>query len=186
MWPDFTGKECEDSELVSHLMNCKEGKVAISPFVCLSGNSDGDLLQPNTPNHVSGNGVYTLKKNWMHASMLFRKSSNFPNWKKKSRCMNRNIQKMVLLRPIWFQFFSVDMRDPPPLYSIPKYHHFSSVFVVWRKFVVKRAHITILRPSWFCYKCYKSHMYSGSLMSKMVYKELDTLGICWIIHWMLE
>ncbi|XP_059230191.1 probable ATP-dependent RNA helicase DDX60 isoform X2 [Mustela nigripes] len=49
---DFTGKECEDSELVSHLMNCKEGKVAISPFVCLSGNSDGDLLQPNTPNHV--------------------------------------------------------------------------------------------------------------------------------------
>lgn len=61
LWPDFTGKECEDSELVSHLMNCKEGRVAISPFVCLSGNSDADLLQPNTPNHVSGNGVYTLK-----------------------------------------------------------------------------------------------------------------------------
>ncbi|XP_008683839.2 probable ATP-dependent RNA helicase DDX60 isoform X1 [Ursus maritimus] len=49
---NFTGKECEDSELVSHLMNCKEGRVAISPFVCLSGNSDGDLLQPNTPNHA--------------------------------------------------------------------------------------------------------------------------------------
>ncbi|XP_058406303.1 probable ATP-dependent RNA helicase DDX60 [Diceros bicornis minor] len=49
---DFTGKECEDSQLVSHLMNCKEGRVAISPFVCLSGNSDGDLLQPATPNHV--------------------------------------------------------------------------------------------------------------------------------------
>eukprot|EP00071_Canis_lupus_P023777 XP_013975221.1 probable ATP-dependent RNA helicase DDX60 [Canis lupus familiaris] len=49
---NFTGKECEDSELVSHLMSCKEGRVAISPFVCLSGNSDSDLLQPNTPNHV--------------------------------------------------------------------------------------------------------------------------------------
>ncbi|XP_029794930.1 probable ATP-dependent RNA helicase DDX60 isoform X2 [Suricata suricatta] len=48
----FAGKECEDSQLVSHLMNCKEGRVAISPFVCLSGNSDGDLLQPNIPNHV--------------------------------------------------------------------------------------------------------------------------------------
>jgi len=55
---NFTGKECEGSELVSHLMNCKEGRAAISPFVCLSGNSDGDLLLPNTPNHVSGNGVY--------------------------------------------------------------------------------------------------------------------------------
>ncbi|XP_064441326.1 probable ATP-dependent RNA helicase DDX60 isoform X3 [Mirounga angustirostris] len=49
---NFTGKECEGSELVSHLMNCKEGRAAISPFVCLSGNSDGDLLLPNTPNHV--------------------------------------------------------------------------------------------------------------------------------------
>ncbi|XP_039732062.1 putative ATP-dependent RNA helicase DDX60 [Pteropus medius] len=48
----FTGKEYEDSQLVSHLMSCKEGKVAISPFVCLSGNSDSDLLQPKTPNHV--------------------------------------------------------------------------------------------------------------------------------------
>ncbi|XP_014390709.1 PREDICTED: probable ATP-dependent RNA helicase DDX60 isoform X3 [Myotis brandtii] len=49
---NFTGKECEDSQLVSHLMSCKEGRVAISPFVCLSGNSDGDLLQPATPSHV--------------------------------------------------------------------------------------------------------------------------------------
>ncbi|ELK37298.1 Putative ATP-dependent RNA helicase DDX60, partial [Myotis davidii] len=49
---NFTGKECEDSQLVSHLMSCKEGRVAISPFVCLSGNSDCDLLQPATPSHV--------------------------------------------------------------------------------------------------------------------------------------
>ncbi|XP_045058537.2 probable ATP-dependent RNA helicase DDX60 isoform X2 [Desmodus rotundus] len=49
---NFMGKECEDSQLVSHLMSCKEGRRAISPFVCLSGNSDGDLLQPETPDHV--------------------------------------------------------------------------------------------------------------------------------------
>ncbi|XP_063090855.1 probable ATP-dependent RNA helicase DDX60 isoform X2 [Cavia porcellus] len=42
----FTGKECEDSQLVSHLMSCKEGRVAISPFACLSGNFDSALLQP--------------------------------------------------------------------------------------------------------------------------------------------
>ncbi|XP_062932959.1 probable ATP-dependent RNA helicase DDX60 isoform X2 [Cynocephalus volans] len=49
---NFTGNECKDSQLVSHLMNCKEGRVAVSPFACLSGNSDCDLLQPDTPNHV--------------------------------------------------------------------------------------------------------------------------------------
>ncbi|XP_054432048.1 probable ATP-dependent RNA helicase DDX60 [Pteronotus mesoamericanus] len=49
---DFTGKECEDSQLVSHLMSCKEGRRAISPFVCLSGNSDHDLLHLETPDHV--------------------------------------------------------------------------------------------------------------------------------------
>ncbi|XP_058406305.1 probable ATP-dependent RNA helicase DDX60-like [Diceros bicornis minor] len=48
----FTGKESEDSQLVSHLMNCKEGRGAISPFVCLSGNTDGDLLRPETLNGV--------------------------------------------------------------------------------------------------------------------------------------
>lgn len=50
---DFTGKECGDSQLVSHLMNCKKGKVAISPFACLSGNSDGDLLKFQNLDHVS-------------------------------------------------------------------------------------------------------------------------------------
>ncbi|XP_032154511.1 probable ATP-dependent RNA helicase DDX60-like isoform X5 [Sapajus apella] len=48
----FTGKKCGDSQLVSHLMSCKEGRVAISPFVCLSGNTDVDLLQPETVNQV--------------------------------------------------------------------------------------------------------------------------------------
>ncbi|XP_023084492.2 probable ATP-dependent RNA helicase DDX60-like isoform X2 [Piliocolobus tephrosceles] len=48
----FTGKECEDSQLVSHLMSCKEGRAAVSPFVCLSGNTDNDLLRPETVNQV--------------------------------------------------------------------------------------------------------------------------------------
>ncbi|XP_076409397.1 putative ATP-dependent RNA helicase DDX60 [Peromyscus maniculatus bairdii] len=49
---DFTGEECEDSPLVSHLMSCGEGRVAVSPFVCLSGNFDVDLLCPGVPNNV--------------------------------------------------------------------------------------------------------------------------------------
>ncbi|XP_028350083.1 probable ATP-dependent RNA helicase DDX60 isoform X2 [Physeter macrocephalus] len=50
---DFSGEECEDSQLVSHLMSCKEGRVAISPFACLSGNSDGNLLHLETSDHVT-------------------------------------------------------------------------------------------------------------------------------------
>ncbi|XP_027622591.1 probable ATP-dependent RNA helicase DDX60 isoform X2 [Tupaia chinensis] len=64
----FTGKECEDSQLVSHLMGCKEGRVAISPFVCLSGNSDDDLLQPGTPNHVT---LRTISINHTQAPVLW-------------------------------------------------------------------------------------------------------------------
>uniref|UniRef100_A0A8C6RFX4 DDX60-like winged helix domain-containing protein n=2 Tax=Nannospalax galili TaxID=1026970 RepID=A0A8C6RFX4_NANGA len=48
----FTGKECEDSPLVSHLMSCTKGRVAISPFACLSGNFDGDLLHPGVSNNM--------------------------------------------------------------------------------------------------------------------------------------
>ncbi|XP_075467930.1 putative ATP-dependent RNA helicase DDX60 isoform X3 [Ascaphus truei] len=42
---NFSGKECKDSELVNHLMNCTEGRTAISPFACLSGNTDHKLLK---------------------------------------------------------------------------------------------------------------------------------------------
>uniref|UniRef100_A0A8C4N4Q6 DExD/H-box 60 like n=1 Tax=Equus asinus asinus TaxID=83772 RepID=A0A8C4N4Q6_EQUAS len=64
----FTGKECEDCQLVSHLMNCKEGRVAISPFVCLSGNTDGDLLRPETLNRVI---LRTLGINGTQAPVLW-------------------------------------------------------------------------------------------------------------------
>ncbi|MBZ3878859.1 putative ATP-dependent RNA helicase DDX60 [Sciurus carolinensis] len=64
----FTGKECEDSQLVSHLMNCKEGRTAISPFVCLSGNFDDVLLEPGTPSHVV---LHTIGLNHIKAPVLW-------------------------------------------------------------------------------------------------------------------
>lgn len=33
-------------------MSYKEGRAAVSPFVCLSGNTDNDLLRPETVNQV--------------------------------------------------------------------------------------------------------------------------------------
>ncbi|XP_043828234.1 probable ATP-dependent RNA helicase DDX60 [Dromiciops gliroides] len=41
---DFSGEECEDSELVSHLMPGTENRNAVSPFACLSEISDKDLF----------------------------------------------------------------------------------------------------------------------------------------------
>ncbi|CAK6445819.1 unnamed protein product [Pipistrellus nathusii] len=41
---DFSGKECEDSELVSHLMPGTESRTAVSPFACLSNITDQDLF----------------------------------------------------------------------------------------------------------------------------------------------
>ncbi|XP_067407877.1 probable ATP-dependent RNA helicase DDX60 [Emydura macquarii macquarii] len=49
---DFSGEECKDSKLVSHIMSCNEGRTAVSPFACLSGNMDSDLLHAETVNSV--------------------------------------------------------------------------------------------------------------------------------------
>uniref|UniRef100_A0A452HB13 Uncharacterized protein n=3 Tax=Gopherus TaxID=38771 RepID=A0A452HB13_9SAUR len=49
---DFSGEECNDSKLVSHLTSCNEGRTAVSPFACLSGNMDSDLLHAETVNSV--------------------------------------------------------------------------------------------------------------------------------------
>ncbi|KAK7817668.1 hypothetical protein U0070_018632 [Myodes glareolus] len=51
------GKEREDSPLVSHLMSCREGRMAVSPFVCLSGNFDVDLLRPGVSDNVVLNTI---------------------------------------------------------------------------------------------------------------------------------
>ncbi|XP_057608848.1 probable ATP-dependent RNA helicase DDX60 [Chionomys nivalis] len=54
---EFTGKEHEDSPLVSHLMSYREGRTAVSPFVCLSGNFDVDLLRPGVSDNVVLNTI---------------------------------------------------------------------------------------------------------------------------------
>uniref|UniRef100_A0A5F8GWE2 Helicase ATP-binding domain-containing protein n=1 Tax=Monodelphis domestica TaxID=13616 RepID=A0A5F8GWE2_MONDO len=41
---DFSGEECRDSELVSHLMPGMENRTAVSPFACLSEITDQDLF----------------------------------------------------------------------------------------------------------------------------------------------
>uniref|UniRef100_A0A8C5PRN4 DDX60-like winged helix domain-containing protein n=1 Tax=Leptobrachium leishanense TaxID=445787 RepID=A0A8C5PRN4_9ANUR len=40
----FAGKECSDSNLLNHLLDCTVERNAISPFACLSGNTDHNLI----------------------------------------------------------------------------------------------------------------------------------------------
>lgn len=52
---DFSNKP-HDSQLTFD-MGCDQARTAISPFVCLSGNTDFDLLHTGTANHVSAEGL---------------------------------------------------------------------------------------------------------------------------------
>ncbi|XP_030048082.1 putative ATP-dependent RNA helicase DDX60 [Microcaecilia unicolor] len=47
---DFAGEECDDSELVGYLFSCNKRRTAVSPFACLSGIVDDDLLDTHTIN----------------------------------------------------------------------------------------------------------------------------------------
>ncbi|XP_060027598.1 probable ATP-dependent RNA helicase DDX60 [Erinaceus europaeus] len=49
---EFSGKEFEDSELISHLMPGTESRTGISPFACLSNITDQDLFDINAVNDV--------------------------------------------------------------------------------------------------------------------------------------
>ncbi|OBS73630.1 hypothetical protein A6R68_15833, partial [Neotoma lepida] len=49
-------------------MNCREGRMAVSPFVCLSGNFDVDLLCPGVPNNVI---LHTVGINHNQAPVLW-------------------------------------------------------------------------------------------------------------------
>ncbi|XP_062992094.1 probable ATP-dependent RNA helicase DDX60 isoform X2 [Elgaria multicarinata webbii] len=49
---DFSSKKQPDSQLASHLMSCDKGRTAVSPFVCLSGNTELDLRNAGTVNSV--------------------------------------------------------------------------------------------------------------------------------------
>uniref|UniRef100_A0A7N4NJH4 DExD/H-box helicase 60 n=1 Tax=Sarcophilus harrisii TaxID=9305 RepID=A0A7N4NJH4_SARHA len=49
---DFSGEECRDSELVSHLMPGTENRSAVSPFACLSEIVDKDLFNIEVVNDI--------------------------------------------------------------------------------------------------------------------------------------
>ncbi|XP_056658848.1 probable ATP-dependent RNA helicase DDX60 isoform X2 [Monodelphis domestica] len=49
---DFSGEECRDSELVSHLMPGMENRTAVSPFACLSEITDQDLFNIDMVNDI--------------------------------------------------------------------------------------------------------------------------------------
>ena len=115
-------------------MNCKEGRAAVSPFVCLSGNSDDDLLQPATPSHVSGKSGLWIKALWYR---IPRSTTFLPSLKTLGE-MDTGL--------LWKEHIKLSSGFP--------------------------------RISRDC----KSHLHSGSLMSKREYKDLDIFEICWIIH----
>ncbi|XP_042702803.2 probable ATP-dependent RNA helicase DDX60 isoform X1 [Chrysemys picta bellii] len=49
---DFTHKECDNSELTSHLMNSTKSIASVSPFTCLSGTIDQDLFDAENVNEA--------------------------------------------------------------------------------------------------------------------------------------
>ncbi|XP_043401268.1 probable ATP-dependent RNA helicase DDX60 [Chelonia mydas] len=49
---DFTHKECDNSELTSHLMNSTKSIASVSPFTCLSGTVDQDLFDAENVNEA--------------------------------------------------------------------------------------------------------------------------------------
>ncbi|XP_068134929.1 probable ATP-dependent RNA helicase DDX60 isoform X2 [Hyperolius riggenbachi] len=48
----FSGEECTDSSLVAHLMPSSVGRSGISPFACLSGNTDHSLMRMKNVNSI--------------------------------------------------------------------------------------------------------------------------------------
>ncbi|XP_029460015.1 LOW QUALITY PROTEIN: probable ATP-dependent RNA helicase DDX60 [Rhinatrema bivittatum] len=74
---DFASKTFYDSELVTHLMNCKEKRTSVSPFACLSGNMDHDLF------HAENVDSIVLRTIGIH-------SSNIPViWLEKCDCRGK-------------------------------------------------------------------------------------------------
>ncbi|XP_069833929.1 probable ATP-dependent RNA helicase DDX60 isoform X2 [Dendropsophus ebraccatus] len=71
----FSGKECMDSVLVDHLMSSCEGRSGVSPFACLSGNTDSDLMSMR---NLSSLMMQTAHIPERHIPLLiFQKRDNF-------------------------------------------------------------------------------------------------------------
>uniref|UniRef100_A0A671ESY7 DExD/H-box helicase 60 n=1 Tax=Rhinolophus ferrumequinum TaxID=59479 RepID=A0A671ESY7_RHIFE len=60
---DFSGKEYEESELVSHLMPGTESRTAVSPFACLSNITDQDLFDIDVVNDAMFQTIDVNDKN---------------------------------------------------------------------------------------------------------------------------
>ncbi|KAM4708141.1 putative ATP-dependent RNA helicase DDX60 isoform 2-T2 [Discoglossus pictus] len=60
---NFSGKELQNSQLVNHLMTFTDGRSAISPFACLSGNTDHDLFNLTNINSLLLQTAYINVKN---------------------------------------------------------------------------------------------------------------------------
>ncbi|XP_068134922.1 probable ATP-dependent RNA helicase DDX60 isoform X2 [Hyperolius riggenbachi] len=58
----FSSEECTDSGLVDHLMPSPEGRSGISPFACLSGNTDHDLMRMTNVNSIMLQSAYIPDK----------------------------------------------------------------------------------------------------------------------------
>ncbi|XP_023386535.1 probable ATP-dependent RNA helicase DDX60 [Pteropus vampyrus] len=69
---DFSSKECEDSELVSHLMPGTESRTAVSPFACLSDITDQDLFDMDVVNDVMLRTIYVNVENVPFLSLVKR------------------------------------------------------------------------------------------------------------------
>uniref|UniRef100_G1U7B3 DDX60-like winged helix domain-containing protein n=1 Tax=Oryctolagus cuniculus TaxID=9986 RepID=G1U7B3_RABIT len=76
---DFSGKECEDSELVSHLMPGTESRSAVSPFACLSNITDQDL-RPGCPRHLPAI-LQTLSVDVSNVPLLCLNKRDQSGWK---------------------------------------------------------------------------------------------------------
>lgn len=77
---DFFGKECEDSELVFHLLPGTENRTAIFPFACLPNVSDQDLFDMNVVSDVREfwcvalfYPVYSFKENNFYVIVILAK-----------------------------------------------------------------------------------------------------------------
>ncbi|KAG8453849.1 hypothetical protein GDO86_000465 [Hymenochirus boettgeri] len=70
---DFAGEEYKDSKMINHLMNCTKRRSAVSPFACLSGNTDHDLFHSE---NVSSIFLQTVKTSDAHIPLLHLERSD--------------------------------------------------------------------------------------------------------------
>ncbi|KAM9330427.1 putative ATP-dependent RNA helicase DDX60 [Gastrophryne carolinensis] len=61
---NFSDKKCLNSELVAHLMSCPDGRSGISPFACLSGNTDHDLMTLENVNSIMLSTIHIPQRNF--------------------------------------------------------------------------------------------------------------------------